>query len=389
MEASISGVGTSINLPTPFAGQNPLSNPTAYVQAVQPMARGDKTPYALQASFGIARQLGHKTTMSADLVHQRVYDDFIRLNGNLLQNPTNPEQNLSPTVSVTPAALTATGRVCGNGEVMLDTLNTAAATVKQVCNQSFTTVAQFFTTNGAGLISDGLNVGIKHSTTNGFTGAVAYTWSRTKNSTGGQFSYPNKPFIPGIQQEWANGPDDQRHTLTMNGEYQWKYGLSLSSLYHFGSGLAFAGSTGESVNGYTQGTRTFSLTPMTLANCPPGTAGCVAIYAPLSKVHYDAAYGYWILARDSFRGGKYNRADARLQESFKIKEKYHAIVAVEAFNITNHANFGGYNTNVTTTNATAANPVNTSLNKYGNPSSAGPTLEYNARSLQFIGRFSF
>ena len=76
--------------------------------------------------------------------------------------------------------------------------------------------------------------------TKGFTGAIAYTWGRDKNSTNGAFGYPNKPFKPGIQQEWANGTDDQRHTLTATGQYAWKYGLMLSSLYHFGSGLAFA-----------------------------------------------------------------------------------------------------------------------------------------------------
>jgi hypothetical protein len=253
-----------------------------------------------------------------------------------------------------------------------------------VCSNLFGGAVRNFTTYpGAGEIADALQVGIKHSTTKGFTGAVAYTFGRTKNSTSGAFSYPNKPFMSGIQQEWANGTDDQRHTLTVNGEYQWKYGLSLSGLYHFGSGLAFSNTSGSSVNGYANGTRTFAagVQPMSVASCPVATSTCVPIYAPLSKVYYDAGYGYWILERDSLRGTPYNRVDSRLQESFKFKERYHAIVAVEAFNVFNHSNYGNFATAVTT---------GAGANAYGRPlSSSGAPFEYQARSLQFIGRFSF
>ena len=395
LQATTSGnAANPLTLPTPFAGQNPLSNPTGYISAPQPVMRGAKTPYAFQASFGLARQLPFKTTMTADLVHMRVYDDYIALNGNLLQNPANPQQNLSPTAAIS-AANYAT-RVCGNGGITLDTVanlatgaplngNPNGAPAKQVCSNIFSGLVRDFTTYpGAGAISDALQVGLKHPTVHGFTAAVAYTWGRTKNSTNGAFSFPNKPFKPGIQQEWANGTDDQRHTLTVNGQYQWKYGLSLSSLYHFGSGLAFATGSGSSVNGYTVGTRTFAagatpVAPGFNGTCP--TATCPVVYAPLSKISYGAGYGYYVIQRDGFRGTPYNRVDSRLQETFKIKERYSAIVAVEAFNLLNHSNYGNFATNATT---------GTGANAYGHPiASSGAPFEYQARSLQFIGRFSF
>jgi hypothetical protein len=401
LQATVAGSPTApLNLPAPFTGSNPSSNPNGYVNTPQPVARGSKTPYALQASFGAARELGFKTTMSADFVHMRVYDDFTLLSANILVNPANPEQNLIPTAPITTANYAS--RVCGNGDITLDSVtnlatgapafgNPNATPALQVCNNLFGTGTRTFTTyNGAGVIADALQVGLKHSTTKGFTGAIAYTWGRTKNSTGGQFSYPNKPFRSGIQQEWANGTDDQRHTLTVNGEYQWKYGLSLSGLYHFGSGLAFAPTSGSSVNGYTGSTRTFgfsvangqSLTSQPIApgqTCP--VAHCTTIYAPLSKVYYDSAYGYWVIQRDGFRGTDYNRVDSRLQESFKIHERYHAIVAVEAFNLFNHANYGNFAMGATT---------GTGASAFGNPiASSGAPFEYQARSLQFIGRFSF
>jgi hypothetical protein len=395
LQATVSGnTASPLALPTPFAGQNPTANPTGYVTSPQPVMRGAKTPYAFQASFGVAQELPFKTTMTADLVHMRVYDDYIALSGNLLQNPANPEQNLNPTAAIS-AANYAT-RVCGNGGILLDTVTNLAtgapsngvvngAPAKQVCSNIFGGAVRNFTTYpGAGVIADALQVGLKHATTKGFTGAIAYTWGRTKNSTGGAFSYPNKPFKPGIQQEWANGTDDQRHTLTVNGEYQWKYGLMLSGLYHFGSGLAFATSSGTSVNGYANGTRTFAagatpVAPGTTGPCP--TTSCPVVYAPLSKISYDAGYGYYVIQRDGFRGTEYNRVDLRFQENFKIKERYHAIVGVEAFNLFNHANYGNFAVNAST---------GTGANAYGHPiASSGAPFEYQARALQFIGRFSF
>jgi hypothetical protein len=399
LQASVSG--TNLALPTPFAGQTPTTNPTDYVTSPQPVLRGAKTPYALEASVGVAHQLPFKTTFSADFVHTRVYDDFIALSGNLLVNPANPELNLTPSSALTAAEIPT--RVCGNGGIVLDNPNPATLTsdapngtnaagaplttfAKQVCNQLFgTAVRNFSTQPGAGMISDALEVSIKHATTAGFTGAIAYTWGRVKNSTNGAFGYPNKPFIPGIQQEWANGTDDQRHTLTVSGEYAWRYGLSLSSLYHFGSGLAFAPTTGNTVNGYASSTRTFTGQPIapggTCAPVAPLTT-CNTIYAPLSKVHFDAGYGYWIIQRDGFRGSDYNRVDARLQEDIKIKERYHAIFAVEAFNLFNHTNYGNFSTTAST---------GTGLTAYGHPQavSASTSLEYYARNLQFSGRFRF
>jgi hypothetical protein len=167
----------------------------------------------------------------------------------------------------------------------------------------------------------------------------------------------------------------------------------ISVLDHFGSGLAYGTSTGISngVNGYTSASRTFgapSSAPLingaqqTSQPIAPGqtcpVTYCTTIYAPLSKVFYDSAYGYWEIQRDGFRGPLYNRADTRLQETFKIKEKYKAIVAVEAFNVLNHSNFSGF--------ATSANSAT-----YGQPTAGGAAgvSEYSSRQLQFIGRFSF
>jgi hypothetical protein len=264
--------------------------------------------------------------------------------------------------------------------VALDTISTYSSATKQVCNQSFTNVQQFFTPPGSGSIYDGLQLGLKR-TGPSLNAGLAYTWGRTKNSTEGPFYYPNKPFASGIKDEWANGTDDQRHSLTANSEYRWKYGLSLSSLYRFGSGLAYATSTGTAApNGGTPGfNRTVTAAAPVFLN--PGAAcptGSTCFYAPQSHFYFDPGYGYLIMNRNSFRGVAYHRVDARLQEVVPIHERYKVTLGVEAFNLFNHTNPYTY--------TTVANSTN-----YGKPATAGGSgvLEYAARQLQFLVRFSF
>jgi hypothetical protein len=171
LQATLSG--TDLALPTPFAGQNPSANPQNYVSSPQPVQRGAKTPYALQASFGLERALPWKTTLSIDAFHMRVYDDWIALSGNLLENPANSEQNLSPSVAFLTAQ--STGNEFAGMEGLRLTrwtpahflpMDPAGEPAKQVCNQLFGAAVRNFTLYpGAGDISDNLAVSIRHSLT--------------------------------------------------------------------------------------------------------------------------------------------------------------------------------------------------------------------------------
>lgn len=379
IQASVSGStsgGNAVNLSNPFNGGNPAATPKLYAQAVQPLAKDAATPYSLQASLGIQRQLPMHTVLTADLVHTRAYKDWARFNGNLLVDPNNAQRNLNPNVALS----STTPRVCGNGSVAVDSIATYSSATRQVCNESFTTVSQFFTPPGAGMIYDGLQVGLTNTQPKLNLG-LAYTFSRTKNSTDGPFVVPNKPFTTGIKDEWGNGTDDQRHSLTVNGQYKFRYGLALSSLYRFGSGLAYTTTTGTAnVNGSSASynrTLPANSTPITPGSTCPA-APCITVYAPLSHFHYDSGYGYWVLARDSFRGVAYQRVDARLQDTITLHERYKAVLGVEVFNMLNHTNPYSY--------TTVANSP-----KYGQPASAGGStyLEYAARQLQFLARLTF
>jgi hypothetical protein len=375
LQQSITGSSsTPLNLLKPFA--NPTATPR---QAVQPLGPNVSTPYGLQMSIGVQQELPMRTSITADYVHTRLYHDWVRLNSNLLQNTANPQFNLNPSGKYVAGTIVS----CPTGGVTPDAVQGAF----NACAQAFTAVNQFFTPNGAGSIYDALLLGIRHNLDHGFTGGVAYTYARLKDSSESPFYYPNKPFINGLHDEWANGQDDQRHTLTVTGDYIWKYGLSFSTLFHYGSGNAFPTTAGTTQpTGYSPSyNRTFGagITPIAPgATCPTTPASsCVTVYNPIANNYFDTATGYWMVKRDSLYGRNIYRVDTRLQEAHKIGDRFRVVVAVEGFNLFNHSNYGTYN-----------GVANNSL--YGTPqattsSATGIPVEWRPRSLQFLGRFEF
>jgi hypothetical protein len=373
LQQSVAGTATSpINLQNPFP-----ASATAPRQAVQPLGPNVVTPYSLQLSAGFQRELPLHSVLTADFVHTRTYHDWVRLNANLLQNPANPQYNFSPGSKYTAGQAT----VCPNGGVTIDPAFTTASF--NVCAQAFTAVSQFFTPNESGAIYDALQLGLRQSLSHGFTGGVAYTYSRYKNSSEGPFYFPNKPFVSGVHDEWANAQDDQRHTLTVNSNYAWRYGLSLSGLYHFGSGNAFPTtvSTPQPTGYGPSYNRTFATGATPIA--PGGTcavAPCVTVYNNPANNYLDSS-GYYLTKRDALYGRNIYRMDTRLQERIRVTERIHTVIAVEAFNVFNHSNYGSYNATVTSPS-------------YGNPqattsAATGVPVEWRPRSLQFLARFEF
>jgi len=84
---------------------------------------------------------------------------------------------------------------------------------------------------------------------------------------------------------------------------------------------------------------------------------------------------YDIVKRDSLIGNTIARLDMRLAKTITVKERYRFIPMVEAFNLLNHSNFGGYQTVV-------------NVASYGAPTQ-NTNLAYAPRMLQFAGRFEF
>jgi hypothetical protein len=322
-----------INLLNPFgsitgdqflSGAVPIS-----AQTIQPLAPNVHTPYSFQASGGFERQLGDSWTVSADFVHWRVYHDWERTDANLYYNPaTGYAKNPS------------LGRP----------------------NPNFVGILNFTTPAAAGSINDGLQMQVQHRFAKSFSMTAAYTLARLKDSTTGAFYYPNNQYD--LASEWATSPDNQTSSLTIAGAYQWKWGISLSGSFHFGSGQNF---------GVTANQNPFGLSGVTdrLFTASSAYYGPAANITPLTL----GGVAYDLVKRDSLVGNPIERVDLRLSKTFTLKDRIRFVPMIEAFNLFNHSNFGGYQTVV-------------NVSSYGAPVQ-NTDLAYAARMLQFAGRIEF
>ena len=103
------------------------------------------------------------------------------------------------------------------------------------------------------------------------------------------------------------------------------------------------------------------------------------VYAPASCISAAPNFpGENILGRDCFVGNPILRVDLRLSKTFTLHERWRFTPMVEAFNLFNHSNFGNYQ-------------LTANVASYGLPVQVTTIgdLTYQARMLQFAGRFEF
>jgi hypothetical protein len=325
--------GNPINLLAPFgsvtgaqflSGAVPIS-----AQTIQPLAPNVHTPYSLQMSIGLERQITKTWTLSADYVHWRVYHDWERTDANLLYNPASGYAQ-NPNL----------GRP----------------------NSNFVGILNFTTPKAAGSINDGLQVELQHRFSQNFSASAAFTLARLKDSTTGAFYYPNNQFD--LAAEWATSPDNQLATLTLAGAYQWKWGIALSGSFHFGSGQNFQVTANQNPFGLSGVTDRLFTASSKYYGSPSNITSLT-----LGGVAYD------LVKRNSLVGNPIERLDLRLSKTFTVKDRVRFIPMVEAFNLFNHSNFGAYQTVV-------------NVASYGAPAQ-NADLAYAARMLQFAGRIEF
>jgi Carboxypeptidase regulatory-like domain len=311
-----------------LSGQAPVS-----IQSIQPLGPNVKTPYSLQMSLGVEHQLTKKWNFSADFVHFRIYHDWVRDDANLYENiATGYAEN--PSTSGRP-------------------------------DPFYSNIKNFTTPNAGGSIYNGLQVAIQHRFSSNFSTQVAYTLSHLKDSTTGPFYYPNNPF--NLSGEWGPSPDNQANTLTIAATWLIKWGISLSGQLHYGSGQNFqilSSATPLGLSGVVDNRFQTSSTPFY------GNPNCLSA-APNFP-------GEVIVARDCFVGNPIVRIDTRLSKTFVLKDRFRFIPMIEAFNLFNHSNFGGYQTTV-------------NVSSFGQPAQVTTIgdLTYQPRMLQFAGRFEF
>jgi Carboxypeptidase regulatory-like domain/TonB dependent receptor len=334
-----------------FAG-NPWGGPTPSYQQIQSnvctpqmlagcyvqnttqafYSQGDSMPYSHQASIGFERQIAQTMSVQADYVYQ---------GGRSLLTPYGPNEN----VTFNPA----TG------------LNYPADIAADRVWPWWGTVYPRLTDSRSNY----------HALRTGLTKRLSQRWelSATYTLSGLWDAYPPAysgmtpvpfPTSPAIGGEYSLGIGDERHRATTSAIWNLPYGLQLTGLYFFGSGLRFATSWGTDVLDLGQ------------AVVGGGTSASLE-----NRVTPTGA----IVPRNDFVGLPVQRVDLRLQKRFALGRT--AILGgrgtidgmLECFNLFNHANYGSY---VTTEDSVS----------YGQPQQS-QLLAYGPRMLQLGFRLAF
>jgi hypothetical protein len=160
---------------------------------------------------------------------------------------------------------------------------------------------------------------------------------------GGEYGYAGSYLAGGFGQS-----GDQRHRAVVNGVWEVGAGVQVSGIYFFGSGERFATTTGVDRRN-------------------EGVGGA----APALRLRADGS----ILPRNGIVGKPIHRVDTRVQKRLPLAGRLSVDGILEVFNLFNHANYGSY-------------VVNESSTEFGKPAFNG-NVAYQPRMLQLGFRVGF
>jgi hypothetical protein len=315
----------------------------APAQTMRTTAVGFKTPYTWQEIVGFSKQLNDVTGLDVDFMHYKMYRDPRTIDANLYYNP---DTGYNKTVSA--------GRP-----------NPAYAAVY---------VYQPNGTRDQTQIATGLTRRFK----NRFQGGLTYTLMLGMHDDGsiGQGSISgNNPFNI-LAGEWATSTAFQRHTLRAYTLIQVPWGVGLSVAYSYGSGNRFADSISTTPYGKT-GTNRLNLS---------ATGGAVSsITIPESvKDRWNGPMTItsgMVIPRNALEGLPLHKVDLRVTKDLRLGRSVKVQLIGEVFNLTNHGNFGSYNT--------ALNPTNSATNALFGTPLQNTSNAYVSRQGQLAFRVAF
>ena len=186
---------------------------------------------------------------------------------------------------------------------------------------------------------------------------ITYTLGQMKDSKGAPHDWSvasgkltreelTFPLAPDVGDEYGLAATDQRHRAVFSGIYEAPLGIQLSGVYFYGSGERFSTSYGGDLRDQVAGTELGRLRPN-------GT----------------------IVPRNQLVGDPIHRVDMRLQKRFRFFNRASADGMLELFNVLNHANYGSYTTQE-------------SSSSYGQPVFSS-NISYQPRVLQLGFRVQF
>ena len=227
---------------------------------------------------------------------------------------------------------------------------------------------------------DGLNISYRQRNFHKLDLMTNYTLSRSVgyNQDGGSFRYyPRDPQNPLSPFEFGPAFNDERHHLTVAATGHLPWGLEVSPIMQAGSARPYLADGGTNLLNLGGGSSTAALVvpngqPDNLTAFTGDKLGAVQCYYS-GTCH--------VVPYNSLRGNPYFNLDARLSKNVKLGENRNLQLIFQAFNLTNHANYGnnfGTSSNDPTTFRKAVGFVN-------------PTSTYLPRAFtgEFGARFTF
>jgi hypothetical protein len=380
--------------PAILPANSPLFAASPDISLISPLFR---TPYILQSSLQIEREIVQNTTLSIGTMWNH---GVHLLSGSAYDLNLNPLQGSTTYVVCPPAATTAP---CGGPTVRLPNMDNGLLTEGRISPQ----LGQINE-----LISPALNyynsffVQLQRRISQGLSLQASYTFAKSIMLDGmdfnNQFNFSNT-HAPSLL--------DQRHAVTLAAVYEPRLerlagsdrgrallsGWRLSTVMEFSSGRPYAGLLSPAC---TSSTLSFTncdgangnLNDSAFNQDTANTAGGINGSGPTPGIGLNSFYGPWL-----------ERIDLGLARSFRIKEGMELELQAQAFNLFNHANY--YVQNGDGINQLQYNPIGTNcgdgatLNQTcylvpnSGPGNFGALQEISPngepRVFQFSARFAF
>jgi carboxypeptidase family protein/TonB-dependent receptor-like protein len=227
---------------------------------------------------------------------------------------------------------------------------------------------------------DGLNISYRQRNFHKVDLMTNYTLSRSVGygQDGGSFRYyPRDPQHPLAANEFGPAFNDERHHLTVSATGHLPYGLEVSPIMQAGSARPYLVDAGTNQLNLGGGS---SASAQVVPNGQPDNVTAFT-GNKLGAVRCYYSGNCQVVPYNSKRGNPYFNLDARLAKNVKVGEGRNLQLIFQAFNLTNHANYGnnfGTSSNDPKTFGKAVGFIN-------------PTSTYLPRSFQgeFGARFSF
>jgi hypothetical protein len=225
---------------------------------------------------------------------------------------------------------------------------------------------------------DGMNVSYRQRAFHKTDLTMNYTLARAVgyDEDGGSFRYyPRDPQHPLAPNEFGPSFNDERHHLTIAATAHLPWGLELSPIVQAGSARPYSPVAGSNLLNFGGGSAAGAMV------VPKNDqTNLTAITSKLAAVQCYYAGNCVVNPYNSLRGDPYFNMDARIAKNIKLGETRNLQLMFQAFNLTNHANYGN-NFGATVGDPTFKNPIG-----FINPTSS---LLPRAFTGEFGARFSF